>query len=58
MCVPTTADTWPSKKCPNAIFSLDASAWKSTKIAATVPPSRYRVSRSAVARNGQSSGSM
>ena len=45
VCVPITADTWPSRKCANAIFSLDASAWKSTRIAATVPPSRCRASR-------------
>ena len=56
--VPTTRLTWPSKEWPNAIFSLVASAWKSTTMAATEAPRRYFASSAAVARNGQSSASM
>ena len=39
VCVPITAETRPSAKWPNAIFSPVASAWISTTIAGHPPPS-------------------
>ena len=56
--VPMQRLTRPSTKWPIAIFSLVASACRSTTMASTVPPRRWRDSACSTQAKGSSRGSM